>query len=169
MYDPALFSDEGEPKMAVSHIPEGYHSVTPYLIVHGAAEAIRFYGEAFGAVEVLRMPMGDSGKLAHAEVRIGDSHVMLSDEWPDQGFLGPKARGGATASLMIYLADVDSAWERAIAAGCTAEKAPADQFWGDRMGTLTDPFGHRWTLATHVEDVSEEEMERRMQEAFGGA
>jgi len=153
--------------MAVSHIPEGYHNVTPYLIVDGAAEAIRFYGEAFGAIEVLRMPIGDGGKLAHAEIRIGDSHVMLSDEWPDQGMLGPKARGGATASLMIYLADVDAAWERAIGAGCTAERPPADQFWGDRMGTLTDPFGHRWTLSTHIEDVSEEEMERRMQEAFG--
>ncbi|HYG30002.1 MAG TPA: VOC family protein [Allosphingosinicella sp.] len=153
--------------MAVSHIPEGYHSVTPYLIVDGAAEAIRFYGEAFGAIEVLRMPMGDSGKLAHAEIRIGDSHVMLSDEWPDQGMLGPKARGGATASLMIYLADVDAAWARAIEAGCTAERPPENQFWGDRMGTLTDPFGHRWTLSTHIEDVSEEEMDRRMQEAFG--
>ncbi|MEA3017456.1 MAG: PhnB protein [Sphingomonadales bacterium] len=155
--------------MAVSHIPEGYHSVTPYLIVDCAAEAIRVYGEAFGAAEVLRMPMGNGGKLAHAEIRIGDSHVMLSDQWPDQGFLGPKARGGATASLMIYLADVDAAWARAIAAGCSAEKPPADQFWGDRMGTLLDPFGHRWTLATHIEEVSEEEMGRRMQEAFCGA
>ncbi|HEX8366811.1 MAG TPA: VOC family protein [Allosphingosinicella sp.] len=153
--------------MAVSHIPEGYHSVTPYLIIDGAAEAIRFYGEAFGAIEVLRMPMGDSGKLAHAEIRIGDSHVMLSDEWPDQGMFGPKARGGATASLMIYLPDVDAAWARAIKAGCTAERPPENQFWGDRMGTLTDPFGHRWTLSTHIEDVSEEEMGRRMQEAFG--
>lgn len=152
--------------MSVNHIPEGYHSVTPYLIVDGAAEAIRFYGEAFGASEVLRMPMGDSGKLAHAEIRIGDSHVMLSDEWPDMGLLGPKARGGATASPMIYLEDADAAFARAVAAGCTAERPPEDQFWGDRMGTLVDPFGHRWTLATHIEDVGEEEMERRMKEAF---
>jgi PhnB protein len=153
--------------MSVSHIPEGYHSVTPYLIVDGADAAIRFYGEAFGAEEVLRMPMGDSGKLAHAEIRIGDSHVMISDEWPDQGFLGPKARGGATASLLIYVEDVDAAYERAVAAGCTAERPPEDQFWGDRMGTLTDPFGHRWSLGTHFEDVPEDEMERRMAEAFG--
>jgi PhnB protein len=151
--------------MSVSHIPEGYHSVTPYLVVAGAEEAIRFYAEAFGTVEVLRMPMGD--KIAHAEVRIGDSHVMISDEWPDMGLLGPKARGGATASLMIYLEDVDAAWEKALAAGCTAERPPENQFWGDRMGTLVDPFGHRWSLATHFEDVSDEEMERRMAEAFG--
>lgn len=155
--------------MAVSHIPEGYHSVTPYLIVDGAADAIRVYGEAFGAQEVLRMPMGDSGKLAHAEIRIGDSHVMLADEMPGMGFLGPKARGGATASLMIYLADVDAAFARAVTAGCTEERPPADQFWGDRMGTLLDPFGHRWTLATHIEDVPEEEMGRRMKEAFCSA
>lgn len=151
--------------MAVSHIPEGYHSVTPYLIVDGAAEAIRFYAEAFGADEVLRMPMGED-KLAHAEVKIGDSHVMLADEFPDMGFLGPLKRGGATASLMIYVEDVDSAFARALAAGGKEERPPADQFWGDRMGTLVDPFGHRWTLATHVEDVSEEEMARRSEEAF---
>lgn len=155
--------------MAVSHIPEGYHSVTPYLIVDGAAEAIRFYGEAFGAAEVLRMPMGDGDRIAHAEIRIGDSHVMLADEMPGMGFLGPKTRGGPTASLMIYLADVDAAFGRAVAAGCTEERPPADQFWGDRMGTLLDPFGHRWTLATHVEDVPEEEMGRRMKEAFCSA
>ena len=151
--------------MATSHIPEGYHSVTPYLVVDGAAEAIRFYGEAFGAAEVLRMPMGDD-KLAHAEIKIGDSFVMLADEFPDMGFLGPLKRGGATASLMIYVEDVDAAFARALAAGASQERAPADQFWGDRMGTLVDPFGHRWTLATHVEDVSEEEMQRRMAEAF---
>ena len=151
--------------MAVNHIPEGYHSVTPYLIVDGAAEAIRFYGEAFGAVEVLRMPMGEN-KLAHAEVKIGDSHVMLADEFPDMGHLGPHKRGGPTASLMIYLPDVDAAYAKAIAAGAKEERAPADQFWGDRMGTLLDPFGHRWTLATHVEDVAEDEMQRRMAAAF---
>lgn len=150
--------------MSVSAIPQGYHSVTPYLIVDGAAEAIRFYEEAFGATEVLRMPMGD--KIAHAEVKIGDSHVMLSDEWPDMNLLGPRKRGGATASLMIYLPDVDAAFGRALAAGATQERAPEDQFWGDRMGTLVDPFGHRWSLATHVEDVSGEEMQRRMAAAF---
>ena len=149
--------------MAVRPIPEGYHSVTPYLIVDGAEEAIRFYERAFGAVEVMRLPMGD--KIGHAEIRIGDSMVMLSDEWPDYGKLGPKARGGATSSLMIYTGDVDSAYERAIAAGATAERPPEDQFWGDRMGSLIDPFGHSWSIATHAEDVPEDEMQRRM-EAF---
>ncbi len=147
--------------MAVNPIPEGYHSVTPYLVIDGAAEAIRFYSEAFGATEVLRMPMGD--KVAHAEIKIGDSHVMLSDEWPDMNLLGPAKRGGATASLMIYLTDVDTAFKRALDAGATQERPVENQFWGDRMGTLVDPFGHRWTLATHVEDVSEEEMGRRME------
>ena len=150
--------------MGVNPVPQGYHNVTPYLIVDGAAEAIRFYEQAFGATEVLRMPMGE--KIAHAEVKIGDSHVMLSDEWPDMGLLGPKARGGATSSLMIYLEDVDGAFARALAAGGAQERPPEDQFWGDRMGTLVDPFGHRWTLATHVEDVPEDEMQRRMAENF---
>jgi PhnB protein len=152
--------------MAVNHIPEGYHSVTPYLVVDDADRAIRFYGDAFGATEVLRMPMGESGKLAHAEVKIGDSHVMLADEFPEMGLLGPAKRGGATASLMIYVPDVDSAFARALGAGAKEERPPADQFWGDRMGTLVDPFGHRWTLATHIEDVSRDEMQRRMTEAF---
>jgi PhnB protein len=150
--------------MSVNPIPDGYHSVTPYLVIDGAAEAIRFYEQAFGATEVLRMPMGD--KIAHAEVKIGDSHVMVSDEWPDMNLLGPWKRGGATASLMIYLPEVDAAFERALAAGATQERPPEDQFWGDRMGTVVDPFGHRWTLATHIEDVSEEEMQRRMTDAF---
>ncbi len=153
--------------MSVDPIPEGYHSVTPYLIVDGAAEAIRFYEQAFGATEMLRLPMGD--KIAHAEVLIEGSHVMLADEFPDMGFLGPLKRGGTTASLMIYLADVDAAYERALAAGATAERPPENQFWGDRMGTLRDPFGHRWSLATHFEEVSEEEMARRMAEAGDGS
>lgn len=152
--------------MTLSHIPEGYHSVTPYLIVDGADAAIRFYQEAFGAEQVLRMPMGDSGKLAHAEILVEGSHVMLADEFPEMGFLGPLKRGGATASLMIYLADVDAAFARAMAAGAKEERPPADQFWGDRMGTLIDPFGHRWTLATHVEDVADDEMQRRAAAAF---
>jgi PhnB protein len=151
--------------MAVSHIPEGYHSVTPYLIVDGAESAIRFYAEAFGAVEVVRMPMGE-GRIAHAEVKIGDSFVMLADEFSDMGLLGPNKRGGATASLLIYVPDVDAAFAQALAAGAKEERPPADQFWGDRMGSLVDPFGHRWSLATHKEDVPEDEMQRRMAEAF---
>ena len=146
--------------MSVNPIPDGYHSVTPYLIVDGAAEAIRWYGEALGAVEVLRLPMGD--KVGHAEIRIGDSHVMLSDEWPDYGKLGPKARGGATSGLNVYLEDVDAAFARALAAGATVERPVEDQFYGDRSGTIVDPFGHSWTLSTHIEDLSEEEIQQRM-------
>ncbi len=148
--------------MSVKAIPDGYHSVTPYLIVDGAEEAIRWYGAALGATEVMRLPMGD--KIGHAEIKIGDSFIMLSDEWPDYGKLGPKARGGATSSLMIYLEDVDAAYERAIAAGATAERPVENQFYGDRSGTVIDPFGHSWTLSTHVEDLSEEEIQRRMAE-----
>ena len=151
--------------MSVKAIPEGYHSVTPYIIVDGAAEAIRWYGQALGASEALRLPMPtpDGGeKIAHAEIRIGDSYVMLADEFPDHDILGPKARGGATSSLMIYVEDVDAAFRRAIDAGASVDKPVADQFYGDRSGTFIDPFGHKWTLATHVEDVSGEEMQRRM-------
>ena len=150
--------------MSVKAIPEGYHSVTPYLVVDGAGEAIRFYEQAFGATEVLRMPAGD--RIVHAEIKIGDSHVMLADEFPDMGHLGPTSRGGPTSSLMIYLEDVDAAFARAIEAGAKQERPPEDQFWGDRMGTLLDPFGHRWTLATHIEDVADDEMKRRSEEAF---
>ena len=142
-------------------IPDGYHSVTPYLIVDDAAKAIEFYKQAFGAKEKFRLPMGD--KIGHAEIKIGDSHVMLADEFPDMGHLGPKARGGTTVSLMIYVDDVDSAFKQAIDAGGDRSERPVeDQFWGDRMGTLTDPFGHQWSLATHVEDVPDEEMQARM-------
>ena len=146
--------------MPVQARPDGYHSVMPYLIVDDAAKAIDFYAMAFGASEVFRLPMGD--KIGHAEIVIGDSHVMLSDEWPDMNMRGPKARGGPTASMMVYVDDVDAMFARAVKAGGTADKAPENQFWGDRMGTLVDPFGHRWMLATHVEDVPPEEMERRM-------
>jgi PhnB protein len=147
--------------MSVKPIPEGYHSVTPYLTVDGAADAIRFYEQAFGATELLRMPMGD--RIGHAEIRIGDSVVMLSDEWPDFGKLGPNKRGGASSMLMIYLEDVDAAFARAVAAGATVERGVEDQFYGDRSGSVTDPFGHSWTLSTHVEDVPEDEMQRRME------
>jgi len=146
--------------MTVKTIPEGYHSVTPYLTVDDAAAALDFYKRAFGATEITRMDMG--GKIGHAEIRIGDSVVMLSDEWPDMNKLGPKARGGATSSLMIYLDDVDAAYQRALDAGATQERPVENQFWGDRMGVLTDPFGHNWMLSTHVEDVAEDEMQRRM-------
>ena len=146
--------------MSVNPIPEGYHSITPYLAIDGAAAAIDFYIKAFGAQEVLRMPMGE--RIAHAEIRIGDSVVMLSDEFPEMGVLAPSSRGGATSSLMIYTPDVDAGFARAVEAGATVDRPVKDQFYGDRSGTVIDPFGHRWTIATHVEDVSEEEIHRRM-------
>ena len=146
----------------VKPIPDGYHSVTPYLTVDDAAAAIDFYGKALGATEVSRMPMGD--KIGHAEIKIGDSHVMLSDEFPERDKLSPKSRGGATGSVLVYVDDVDSAFKRAIDAGATEDMAVADQFWGDRMGSLRDPFGHKWMLATHVEDVSDDEIQRRLAE-----
>jgi PhnB protein len=144
-------------------IPEGYHSVTPYLVVDDAARAIEFYKKAFSAEEKFRLPMGEN-RIAHAEIKIGDSIVMLADEFPDMGHLGPKARGGTTVSLMVYVPDVDSAFKTAISAGATETQPVQDQFWGDRLGTLTDPFGHKWSLATHVEDVPEDELGRRMEE-----
>lgn len=143
-------------------IPEGYHSVTPYLVVDDAAKAIEFYKKAFGAEEKYRLPMG--GKIGHAEIKIGDSFVMLADEFPEMGHLSPKARGGTTVSLLIYLPDVDSAFKTARDAGATETKPLENQLWGDRMGTLTDPFGHQWSLATHVEDVPEDEIARRFEE-----
>ncbi|HZQ63296.1 MAG TPA: VOC family protein [Casimicrobiaceae bacterium] len=146
--------------MAVKSVPQGYHSVTPYLIVDGAAAALDFYRNAFGAQELFRMPMGD--KIGHAEMKIGDSVVMLADEWPDMGYLGPKHGGGSPVGLMIYVENVDEVFARAIAAGGKEERGVQDQFYGDRSGNLVDPFGHRWTIATHVEDVAPEEMKRRM-------
>lgn len=141
-------------------IPEGYNSVTPYLVVDDAAKAIEFYKQAFGAEEKFRMPMGD--RIGHAEIKIGDSFVMLADEFPEMDHLGPKTRGGTTVSLLVYVNDVDSAYKTAIDAGAKQLRPLENQFWGDRMGSLTDPFGHQWSLATHVEDVSEEEMATRM-------
>lgn len=147
----------------VKPIPEGYHSVTPYLIVDDASAAIDFYTRAFGATEKFRLPMGD--KVGHAELQIGDSVVMLADEFPERDIRGPKARGGATSSLMIYVDDVDVIFQRAIDSGGRIDgEGVKDQFYGDRSGTLVDPFGHKWTVATHVEDVPEDELQRRMQQ-----
>ena len=143
-------------------IPEGYNSVTPYLVVDDAERAIEFYRDAFGAEEKFRLPMGE--RIGHAEMRIGDSMIMLADEFPEMDILGPQSRGGATSSLLLYTEDVDAMFARAVDAGATAERPPQDQFYGDRMGTLLDPFGHRWSIATHVEDVPEDEMRRRMEQ-----
>ena len=146
----------------VKPIPEGYHSVTPYLSVSNAGEALDWYKKALGASEVMRFEHG--GKVGHAEIKIGDSVVMLSDEWPEGGHLSPQTLGGTRVGLHIYVDDVDSAFRHAIDAGAKEERAVKDQFYGDRSGTLLDPFGHRWSLATHVEDVSEDEMKRRMEQ-----
>jgi PhnB protein len=154
--------------MAVKAIPEGYYSLTPYLVITGAAKAIEFYKKAFGAVETVRMP-GPDGKIMHAELKIGNSVLMLSDENPERGHFSPSTRGGSTGSVMLYTEDVDATFKQAVAAGAKADMPPADMFWGDRMGNLTDPFGHTWAIATHKEDVSEEEMGRRMQEQGQGA
>jgi PhnB protein len=145
----------------VKPIPEGYHNVTPYLVIKGAAAAIDFYKKAFGAVEVMRMPQPD-GRVGHAELKFGDSMVMLADEFPEMSVVGPKTLGNTSVALLLYVDDVDKAVERAVSLGATIKKPVADQFYGDRTGTLEDPFGHKWTLAVHLEDVSPEEMERRM-------
>jgi PhnB protein len=149
----------------VQAIPAGYHTVTPYLMVRDAARALAFYRKAFDATEVMRFD-DPKGRVAHAEIRIGDSHVMLAEESPDMGFVGPQTLGGAGVSLMLYVEDVDARFAQAIAAGATEKRAVADQFYGDRNGTLADPFGHVWTLATHREDVSLDEVRRRMQAMF---
>ncbi len=144
----------------VKPIPDGYHSVTPYLIVKGGARAIEFYKAAFGATELMRMMQPD-GRVGHAEVRIGDSPVMLADEFPEMGQRSPQTIGGTPVSLMIYVPDVDAVVARAVAAGAQLTRPVADQFYGDRTGGVTDPFGHAWFIATHKEDLSPEELERR--------
>lgn len=153
--------------MAVRNPPEGYHSVTPYLVVDDAAAAIAFYRKAFGAEEVLRFE--HDGRIGHAEIRIGNSHVMLSDEWPDWGYRSAKAIGASPVGLMIYVDDVDTVFEQAVAAGATVRAPVQDQFYGDRTGNLTDPFGHQWTVGTHKEDVPVDEMKRRFRETMASA
>ncbi len=146
--------------MSVKPIPEGYHSVTPYLIVKGAAKAIDYYKKVFGATEIMRMP-GPNGTVGHAELKIGDSIIMLADE--QQGnFRSPEGLGGSPVSLMVYVEDVDKTFKQAISSGAKETRAVQDQFYGDRSGNLVDPFGHVWTVATHKEDVSAAEMQRRM-------
>jgi PhnB protein len=149
--------------MAVKPIPDGYHSVTPYLIVKGAAKALDYYKQALGATELFRVD-GPGGTVGHAEIKIGDSIVMLADEFPQMGFRGPEALGGSPVGLMIYVPDVDTQFAQALAAGGTVVKPLQNQFYGDRSGTIRDPFGHLWTISTHVEDVSPEEVARRAAE-----
>lgn len=151
--------------MAVPSTPEGYHSVTPYLIVNDAQAAIEFYKQAFGATELLRLEMPGGG-VGHAEVKIGDSPVMLADESPEMGAISPTTLGGAGVSMCVYVDDCDAVFAQAIQAGAELLKPVEDQFYGDRSGTLKDPFGHSWAIATHIEDVDTEEVERRMQAMF---
>jgi PhnB protein len=145
----------------VQPIPTGYHNITPYLIVRNAAAAIDFYKKALNAVELMRFP-GPGGKIMHAEVKIGDSPVMLAEEMPEEGYVGPQTLGGVGVSMMLYVEDVDTRFAQAVAAGATIKRPVQDQFYGDRTGTLVDPFGHVWSIGTHKEDVSMEELQRRM-------
>jgi len=154
--------------MAVSPIPAGYHSVTPYLIVDDAARALTWYTEAFGARELMRLP-APRGKVGHAEIEIGDSYIMLADEAPAHDAKSPVAFGGSPVSLHLYVRDVDAIVARAIAAGAQLKSPVEDKFYGDRMGSLLDPFGHTWHVSTHIEDVTRQEIERRMAAQFGKA
>ncbi len=151
--------------MAVKPIPEGYHSVSPALAVDGAAEAIEFYKRAFGAKERFVMP-GPEGTIAHAELEIGDSVVMLSDPFPHSTVRPPKELGGTSVGVFVYVEDVDAVFEQAVNEGATVTMALEDMFWGDRFGSVTDPYGHSWSLATHVEDVPPDEMEERSKQAM---
>ncbi|PRC93377.1 VOC family protein [Solimicrobium silvestre] len=152
--------------MSVKSPPAGFHSITPALAIKGAARAIEFYKEIFGAVVVSRYASPD-GVVGHAELKIGDSHIMVSDEYPDFGSVSPLSLGGSPVTFMLYMDDVDSVVECAVAAGATLQRPVADQFHGDRTGTITDPFGHKWTIAKHIEDVSSTELSKRAQELFG--
>jgi PhnB protein len=150
--------------MPVQPIPSGYHTITPYLICRGAAKAIAFYEQAFGAKEKFRLPM-PGGLLGHAELEFGDSVIMLADENPDWGAMSPQSLGGTPVSQMMYVKEVDTVFQRALDLGAKVIKPVSNQFYGDRSGHLEDPFGHRWSISTHVEDVPPDELERRMKQA----
>jgi PhnB protein len=143
----------------VNAIPDGYHSIQPYLHIRGAAEALEFYKKAFGATERMRMAQAD-GRIGHAEIQLGDSVVMLADEHPEQDIYSPKHFGGSAASIMFYVADCDAVYQQALSAGARSLREPADQFYGDRMAGVEDPFGFQWWIGTHVKDVSPEELQK---------
>jgi PhnB protein len=151
--------------MPVKAIPDGYYTVTPYLMVKDAPRAIDYYKQAFGATELCRFT-DPSGRIGHAEIRIGNSPIMLADEFPEMGCVGPQTLKGSPVGILLYVEDADAVFDRAVAAGAKVLRPMKNQFYGDRSGTLDDPFGHRWTIATHKEDVTEEEMERRFEAAM---
>jgi len=153
---------------SVKPIPEGYHTLSPYLVIKNAAAAIEFYKKAFGAKERGRMP-GPDGRLMHAEIQIGDSVVMIHDEMPEYGSKSPQTLGGSPVSLFLYVSDADASFQQAVSAGAQVTMPLADMFWGDRYGKLLDPFGHEWSIATHKEDLTPEEVERRGREAMSKA
>jgi len=167
MFGPGDCSGEEAEMADVKAIPDGYPQVIPYLSVDGAGAAIEFYSAVFGATERVRMPMPD-GRVGHAELQIGDSVVMLADESPEMDVRGPKSVGGTPVTLSVYVEDVDDVFDKAIGAGASVLRPVDNQFYGDRSGQFEDPFGHRWSVATHVEDVTPEEMQRRAGEAAGG-
>jgi PhnB protein len=146
--------------MTIKPIPDGYQTATPYLIIKNAAQAIEFYQQAFGATETMRLA-DNNGKIAHAEIKIGNSTIMLADEFPEMGFRSPESIGGTPVTIMLYLEDVDTQFSQALAAGATELRPIEDQFFGDRSGKLSDPFGHIWIIATHIEDVSPAEIQQR--------
>ena len=151
----------------VKPVPEGYHTVTPHLIVKGAKAAIEFYRKAFGARELVRMPGPDGESIMHAEIEIGDSRIFLNDEYPDMGAVSPLALNGSAVTIHLYVEDVDALWKQALRAGARETMPLADAFWGDRYGRLVDPYGHHWSIASHVEDLTPEEMSKRAAAAFG--
>ena len=144
----------------VKAIPDGFHTATPYLIIKGAASAIEFYKKAFGATELMRLAQPD-GRIGHAEIKIGDSPIMLADEYPEMGYRSPQSLGGSPVSILLYVENVDALFDQAVAAGGKVTRPVKDQFYGDRSGTLSDPFGHVWTIATHKEDLSPDEIQNR--------
>jgi PhnB protein len=152
----------------VKQVPDGYHSVTPYLIVEGASDAIDWYTKVLGAKERMRMA-GPDNRVGHAELELGDSVIMLADEFPDMGARGPKTIGGSPVSILVYVADVDTVFDQAVKAGATAREQPTDKFYGDRSGTFEDPFGQVWNVATHIEDVPPDEMAKRAAAMMGGS
>lgn len=153
----------------VKRVPDGYHTLTPHLVVRGAAQAIAFYQKAFGAKELNRHPGPDGASIMHAELQIGDARIFLNDEYPEMGATSPQALNGTPVTLHLYVADADGLFAQAVEAGAQVMMPMADQFWGDRYGIVNDPFGHRWSIASHIKDLSPEQMRQAAAAAFGGA